>query len=58
MQSMDVMELQSYLNEGPHAAQFIDVREPGEHAVAHLPHFELLPLSRYAAARSKMSLVI
>ena len=43
---MNVTELASVLQEGPEAAQFIDVREPGEHAIAQLPHFELLPLSR------------
>lgn len=26
--------------------QFIDVREPGEHQTAHLPHFKLMPLSQ------------
>ena len=46
LQTMDVAELASILEKGPEAAQFIDVREPGEHSIAHLPHFELLPLSR------------
>lgn len=46
LQSMDVTELASILEKGPEAAQFIDVREPGEHAIAQLPHFQLLPLSR------------
>lgn len=46
METMDVRELEACLSRGPDAAQFIDVREPQEHAIAHLPHFELLPMSR------------
>ena len=51
MQTMDVHELSTLLREGPEAAQYIDVREPGEYAMASLPYFELLPMSRYTLMR-------
>ena len=44
---MDVVTLGGLLdsNAGAHA-QFVDVREPHEEAVAALPRFRLMPLSR------------
>lgn len=48
MQTMTVKELAGLMQKGKDAAQYIDVREEGEYAIAKLPHFDLLPLSRYS----------
>lgn len=47
VQVISVHELEDMLKRGADAAQFIDVREEGEHSIAHLPHFKLLPLSKF-----------
>ena len=47
MQTLTVDRLADMLQQGEAAAQFIDVREQGEYDIASLPHFKLLPLSRF-----------
>jgi rhodanese-related sulfurtransferase len=49
---MTVHELADLIQKGKDAAQFIDVREEREFEIAKLPHFDLLPLSRYVFSPS------
>ncbi len=42
-----VVELAERLATEAETLQLIDVREPEEWAIAHLPHFTLLPLSAF-----------
>jgi rhodanese-related sulfurtransferase len=44
---MTPIELQAALNAGVRL-RIVDVREPDEYAIGHLPGAELLPLSRFA----------
>jgi len=53
MQTMTVKELAGLMQKGKDAAQYIDVREEGEYAIAKLPHFDLLPLSRCPIPRAQ-----
>ncbi|WP_448526228.1 rhodanese-like domain-containing protein [Parathermosynechococcus lividus] len=45
---ISVKELAQRLASEAPMLQLIDVREPSEWAIAHLPHFTLLPLSQFA----------
>jgi len=53
MQTISVHELAELIQKGKDAAQYIDVREAGEFEIARLPHFDLLPLSRYLSLPSR-----
>ena len=46
-QEISVQELAIRLQENAENLQLIDVREPNELAIAHLPGFKILPLSEY-----------
>ena len=48
LQYINVDELAQRLAEDPATVQLVDVREPEELAIAQLPHFINLPLSRFA----------
>jgi rhodanese-related sulfurtransferase len=48
LQQISVDDLAQRLAEDPTTVQLIDVREPEELAIAQLPHFINLPLSRFA----------
>ena len=47
IQQISVEELAQRLAEGTENLQLIDVREPGEVAIAQLSNFTVLPLSQY-----------
>ncbi|PSB02711.1 rhodanese-like domain-containing protein [Merismopedia glauca] len=46
--AIKVQELAEKLNSDRQEVQLIDVREPGEIAIAQIPHFSNLPLSQFA----------
>jgi rhodanese-related sulfurtransferase len=48
LQYISVDELAQQLTEDSTMVQLVDVREPDELAIAQLPHFVNLPLSRFA----------
>jgi len=47
LRQVNVIDLAQRLAEDPATVQLIDVREPEELAIAQLPHFINLPLSRF-----------
>lgn len=47
LRQVNVIDLAQRLAEDPETLQLIDVREPDEVAIAQLPHFINLPLSRF-----------
>ena len=49
MNELNPKELKNYINEASHPPLLIDVREPWEYDIAHLPNSELIPMAKLPA---------